>query len=85
MRAEHFRKQKSKWFTVGRRTKLLALFVAVLVFACGFDWSVSQRRHAAAHVQSISSSNSGASAAGDPVLVSKNVNFVMRKDAGLWI
>ena len=72
MRAEHFRKQKSKWFTVGRRTKLLALFVAVLVFACGFDWSVSQRRHVAGRAQSLPSSDPGASASGDSVLASKN-------------
>jgi hypothetical protein len=73
MRAEHFRKQKSKWFTVGRRTKWLGLFVAVLVFACGFDWSVSQRRHVAGRVNSLSSSNPGASASSDSVLASKNI------------
>jgi hypothetical protein len=73
MRAEHFRKQKSPWFIVGRSTKWLAIVVTVLVFACGFDWSLSQRRHAAARMQSISSGDPDARAGTEPVFASKNI------------
>jgi hypothetical protein len=72
MRAEHFRKQKPKWFTVGRHTKWLSLIVGVLVFASGFDWYQAQRRHTASGVKSVSI-NSGASASGDTLLASKNI------------
>ncbi len=73
MRAEHFRRQKSRWFNVGRRTRWLAILALVLTLACVIDWSVSQRRHAVAPMQSISSSNSGASAPTEPLLDSKGI------------
>lgn len=80
MRAEHFRKQKSKWFRVGRPTKWLGLFVAVLVFASGLDWFVSQRRHLASRDQSLSRSNRGLSTPNDPVLASKTIPSVSARE-----
>ncbi len=62
MRVEHFKRQRPGWFKVGRRLWWLAALAFVLVVACVVDWSMSQRRHAAARMQSAFSSNTSANA-----------------------
>ncbi len=73
MRAEHFRRQKARWFNVGWRTRWLAILASVLALACVFDWYASQHRHAVPSLQTISNSNSGASAPTEPLLDSKGI------------
>jgi hypothetical protein len=73
MRAEHFKRRKSRWFIVGRRMGWLITLALVLALACLIDWFELQRYHAAAPLQSISSSSSGASASADPLLASKGI------------
>ena len=73
MRAEHFRKKRPRWFRVGQGMRWLTILALVLALACSVDWFMSQRRHAAIPLQSISSSNTGASAPTDPMRASKSI------------
>jgi hypothetical protein len=73
MRAERFRRRKSRWLIVGKRMRLLATLALGLAFACFLDWYMSERPHATAPLQSISSGSPGSSTPADPLLISKSL------------
>ena len=73
MRAERFRRRKSRWFIVGRRMGLLAALALGLALACILDWYMSQRPDATVPLQSISGRSPGSSTPADPLLASKDL------------